>query len=97
MQAYQIVGHGPPAALEGTVSATAESASRRATLSVSGRRMEASLLTCRWRRARPAIFLGEIADGQGIELLGRGATVEMHVDGDVEFTGRRRGRRRTTP
>ena len=33
----------------------------------------------------PAVFLGEIADQQGVELLGRGAAVEMHVDVDVEF------------
>ena len=33
----------------------------------------------------PAVLLGEIADQQGVELLGRGAAVEMHVDVDVEF------------
>ena len=33
----------------------------------------------------PAVLLGEIADQQRVELLGRGAAVEMHVDVDVEF------------
>src|SRR5260370_41732958 len=33
----------------------------------------------------PAVLLGEIADQHCVELLGRGAAVEMHVDVDVEF------------
>ena len=35
--------------------------------------------------AAPAVFLGEIADQQRVELLGRGAAVEMHVDVDIEL------------
>ncbi len=35
--------------------------------------------------AAPAVFLGELAHQQRVELFGRGAAVEVHVDIDIEL------------